>query len=651
MSKSGGSTKSPPGQTTNSKKRTMMLLVAVLAVGAAWGLTRGRGSLALSSAIRQLKAGDAQAASTSAETAVGLLPGNVEALVVLGDAKAALHNHAASYTAYKFAHEASPDDRDILLKMCRQGLYEQDFQYQEKELTTFLNAHNDDADAMLLLGQTYDRFPSNSANEMQALTWEQKAQQADPGNEDAAATVAGRLLAENHVDLALKASLAGLDKHPSSNRLLRLALVCYDQLGQPAEAATIATRLAGIAPVNDETPPYHANIDIPGTTGPLTVPAKFVDVAASAGLDYSFKFVDSKPLNILQTIGNGCAYLDYDNDGNLDVLLVSPLVKLYHGDGKGHFADVTAALGMDKPQGYFLGCAVGDFDNDGFDDILLTGYNCAALLRNNAGHGFVDITKKSGIQTSGWNTSAAWGDIDNDGRLDLYICRYAQYSLTDNPYCIDQNIVSGCGPNAYKPQRGVLYHNDGGGHFSDVTAQWGAGTVNGKNLGAAFADFDQSGHVSLYLASDKVPSTLYANTGAHFSDISHASGTSVREDGAGFSGMGVDWGDYDNDGKLDLAAMTFQNENKRILHNEGAHLFTQQASPLGLEPGTDPWVAFGMKWFDYDNDGWLDLMIANGHVDDNIQERIARSPFLEPTQLYHNDNGTHFTPVKSSSIQ
>jgi len=406
----------------------------------------------------------------------------------------------------------------------------------------------------------------------------------------------------------------------------------------PPQKSRLADSRETTAALVAEAPP------IPSTPA---VPTQFREVEDAAGLHYVWQLPGSAPRNILQTIGNGCAFLDYDGDGNLDALMVGMHPALFRGDGHGRFKDVTTTVGLDKCSGYFLGCAVGDFDNDGYPDIFLTGYHIAVLLHNDGGHSFTDVTKQSGIDTSTWSTSAAWGDVDNDGKLDLYICDYCSFNASDKQTCASLGFQSGCDPSVYNPEFGHLYRNTGHGMFVDVTKAMGVDSVSGKDLGAAFADFDGSGHQSLYVANDRMPSNLFRNFGAGFQEIGKASGTAVKQDGHPFSGMGVDWGDYDSDGKLDLAVMDYWKEDKGIYHNDGGGLFENQYQPLGFPVGGFPRVAFGVKWFDYDNDGWLDIMYCSGHTMDNVHDIQPSFTFPEPTLLYHHAGGTHFDNVSA----
>jgi hypothetical protein len=377
---------------------------------------------------------------------------------------------------------------------------------------------------------------------------------------------------------------------------------------------------------------------------------RFVDVAAAAGIHYRWAIPGKRPLNILQTIGNGCAFLDYDDDGNLDLLLVGPRVALYRGNGRGQFTDVSAATGVAGLAGHFLGCAVGDYDNDGFPDLYLSAYRGGALLHNLGGRGFADVTRAAGIPPQPWGTSCAFGDVDGDGRLDLYVCNYVVFGPQTKPQLCDfSGTLGSCGPRYYRPERGALYHNEGGGRFRDVTRAREATRVSGKCLGAAFADFDGSGRQSLALANDEVPGDLLLNLGRKFRNIGVDSGTAYDTQGNVHGGMGIDWGDYDNDGRLDLVVATFTNEAKSIYHNDGGRAFTDNSAALGIAERTLPYIAFGAKWLDCDNDGWLDLLLANGHVQDNIRDIDRNLSYREPTQLFRNLQGGAFEELTAQA--
>jgi len=410
--------------------------------------------------------------------------------------------------------------------------------------------------------------------------------------------------------------------------------------------ASLIAVLVGIQNyTNHEANWKHAYRQLTGQWGDGSV--RFVDVASSSGLNYQWHIAGPRPLDILQTIGNGCAFLDYNGDGNLDVLLVgTDHLALYKGDGHGRFTDVSQAAGLWGLRGHFLGCAVGDYDNDGLADVYVSGYRTGLLLHNLGGKRFEDVTREAGLGPQPWGTSAAFGDMDNDGRLDLYVANYAAYDPAIGPrLCSSRGRMTSCGPYHFKPIKGVLYHNEGHGRFRDVTESSSAHRMHGRTLGAAFADYDGSGQQSLYLANDEIEGDMLQNVGKSFQPAGLKSGTAFGGPSVTHGGMGVDWGDYDNDRKPDLMVATFQGETKCIYHNEGGGLFREASDSLGLTPKVRPYVAFGTKWLDYDNDGWLDLMFANGHVQDNIADIEQTATYRQATQIFRNDHGKVFVDV------
>ncbi len=403
-----------------------------------------------------------------------------------------------------------------------------------------------------------------------------------------------------------------------------------------------------VRPTNQSSWTAHHRDEPPPPTGakaignPGAAHAWFKDIAEQAGLRYRWTIEGPRPLDILQTIGNGCAFLDYNKDGNLDILLIGSRIALYKGDGHGHFTDVTLATGLGKLSGHFLGCAVGDYDNDGYDDLYISGYRTGLLLHNEHGVGFRDVTLAAGLKPQPWGTSCAFGDIDNDGRLDLYVGGYVKFDAAAvGRLCTADGKKMGCSPTTYRAEEGVLYHNAGKGKFTDVTHRWKAETW-GKTLAVGFADFDGTGRQSLMVANDTEPGDLLQNQGKAFKNIGRESATAYDGSATIYAGMGLDWGDFDNDGKLDLTVTTFHGQAKCVFHNVGHGLFEEISTTMMLTHYTMDTLAFGIKWIDYDNDGWLDLMIANGHVYDNISDVDKSQAFLQPTQLFHNDHGRLF---------
>lgn len=375
-----------------------------------------------------------------------------------------------------------------------------------------------------------------------------------------------------------------------------------------------------------------------------------MDVASSSGVvhSYSTPSANGLALTILETIGHGGAVLDYDADGNLDVLLVDTHPKLYRGNGKGKFADVTRTVGLDKISGHFLGCAVGDVDNDGFDDVYLSGYQAGALLQNEGGKRFRDITQHAGLKPQPWGTSCGFADLDSDGLLDLVVCNYVKFGSDPRKYP-QRCEPHACTPQMYDPEKPTLYHNMGGGQFRDATAESGMGAANGKALGVAFADYDGDGDQDILIANDEMPGDLFENQGGlRFAQRGDASGTSLAPDGRVHGGMGADWGDSDNNGKPDAVVATYTNQTKSLYRNEGNGLFQDVSERNGIGQATLPYVAFGVKWLDFDNDGDQDVLIANGDVDNKIAIMFPEKSYRQPTQLLRNQGNGQFEDISTA---
>jgi hypothetical protein len=382
---------------------------------------------------------------------------------------------------------------------------------------------------------------------------------------------------------------------------------------------------------------------------------RFSDTADVSGLRYQWQIAGKRPLNILQMVGNGCGFLDFDGDGNLDVLLVGPTVSLYKGDGKGHFADVSHDTGMDRLHGHYLGCAAGDYDNDGFPDLYLSGWRAGALLHNERGGRFTDASAAAGIPQQPWGTSCAWADVDDDGLLDLFVCNYLDFGPQTKPQLCtakgrgNRDYELACEPTVYRALKPKIYHNVAGKRFEDRTAAWGLDKSAGAGLGAAFADFDDSGRPGLAVANDERLGDLFQSLqSGRMQNIGVESGT-ASDAGHVHGGMGIDWGDTDNDGKLDLFVATFEGQVKNLYHNQGGGLFQDTSAALGIHHFTRGYVAFGCKFLDVDNDGFLDLVISNGHTYDNVADILPGRTFRQPTQLLYNAAGRKFVDVSESA--
>jgi hypothetical protein len=390
-------------------------------------------------------------------------------------------------------------------------------------------------------------------------------------------------------------------------------------------------------------------------------PIRFRDATRDAGIRFHLGHGGRSPLNILETAGCGAAFLDYDADGWPDLFLMGqPGCALYHNERNGRFSDATVGSGLAEP-GTWMGCASGDYDNDGWPDLLLTGYGKTRLFHNEGaaapGPRFRDVTEAAGVRVPGWATSAVFFDYDRDGWLDFYVARYMRFGPADPQLCTigpasggGQPVLGACGPEVYEGERGLLFHNRGPAGagsrrplFEEVTRAAGLLRGHERGLGVAVGDYDEDGNEDLYVANDRTPGDLFRNLGGgRFVNLGVATGTAYGATGNAQGGMGVDFADYDGDGREDLFVATFYGEPKSLYHNEGGGQFREVSAMAGLAGVALPYVAFGTRFFDADNDGWLDLLIASGHVVDT-QERVdPRARYREPLLLLRGGPGGRF---------
>jgi enediyne biosynthesis protein E4 len=376
--------------------------------------------------------------------------------------------------------------------------------------------------------------------------------------------------------------------------------------------------------------------------------------AAKSGITWRHVNGRSPQAYLPETTGAGCAFLDYDNDGWMDIYLVNsgrcdfynpnpPLRNaLYRNNRDGTFTDVTEKAGV-PGGGYGMGVAVGDYDGDGFPDLYVTQYGRSILYHNNGDGTFTDVTEKAGVAAPGWGTSAVWFDYDNDGRLDLFVCRFVDFNRGNNRFC--GNPETGeryyCIPTIYDPMPSWLFHNNGDGTFTDVSRESGIAALPGKAWGVVATDIDNDGRMDLFVANDTTANFLLMNRGhGRFEDAALIAGVAYDEMGEARSGMGVDSADYDQDGWMDLFVADIDHQKYSLYHNNRNGSFDDVSGSNGIGSTTFLMSGWGLKFFDFDNDGNLDLILANGHPDDHIHERFADVYYDEPLLLFRNTGGS-----------
>ena len=388
----------------------------------------------------------------------------------------------------------------------------------------------------------------------------------------------------------------------------------------------------------------------------------FTHITAQSGVD--FRHVDGRTgdLHFVETIGSGCALFDYDNDGWLDIYFVNAgempgregrdgaagANRLYRNAGDGTFTDVTDAAGVGDT-GYGVGVCVGDYDNDGWEDIFVPGYGASALYRNRGDGAFDDVTESAGVYVDRWSTAAAFGDLDADGDLDLYVARYCAWTLDEHRVCHEHGNEVYCGPEEYDGDADVLFLNRGDGTFEDATQRARVTGDDGKGLGVLILDHDRDGDEDIYVACDGTPNLLYSNLGdGTFEEVAWLVGTDGDDAGNAQGSMGVDFGDYNGDGMLDLVVTNFQRQYNTIYRNDGGGFFADVSFIVGLGR-TLPDVSWGTAFFDADNDGWADLFVANGHIQTNIADYDPTSTYRQQNRLYRNTGPSGFVDVTATA--
>lgn len=415
-----------------------------------------------------------------------------------------------------------------------------------------------------------------------------------------------------------------------------------------------------------------AALALPAVLAAVTeAPIAFVDVAGEAGVDFLHAGAPTSEKYLLETMGAGVAVLDYDNDGRLDLFFVNgaALSAPMHDDGPGpdkrdrrfhnrlyrqvsplRFEDTTARAGV-AGTGYGMGAAVGDYDNDGDADLYVTAYGGNTLYRNNGDGTFTDVTAAAGVAAGGWSASAAFVDIDHDGRLDLFVTRYLDWSFDGNGHCGEPppGPRAYCHPDRYRGVTSLLYHNDDGTTFTEIGARAGIADPAGKALGVAIADFDRDGRIDVFVANDSVREFLFRNLGdGRFEDVALAAGVAYDQDGRTFAGMGAVFDDQDNDGWPDLMVTTLSNQLYAAYRNQRTGLFSYATHVTGLATITRLRAGWGLALVDADNDGWRDLLVAQGHVLDTVELTTPHIGYRQPLLVARNER-TRFTDVSESA--
>jgi len=414
-----------------------------------------------------------------------------------------------------------------------------------------------------------------------------------------------------------------------------------------------------------------ASVSVPKRSTPrLTQPParastdQFIEVSQEVGIRFALTSGGPDKRYIIEAKGGGgIAWFDYDHDDDPDLFFVngstfehwrrgtSPRSRLYRNNGDGTFTDVSAGSGLDH-SGWGMGVCAADYDNDGNSDLYVTYYLGNVLYRNLGGGKFVDATKSAGVSGRGWGMGCAFGDYDNDGFLDLYVANYVDVDIEQlgepgsAPNCTYRGIATFCGPRGLAGGRDILYHNNGDGTFTDVTEAAGIDASHYFGLGVVMGDYNRDGRLDIYVANDSTPSALYHNNGdGTFTDVGPQSGVAYSAEGQEQAGMGVDFGDYDNDGWLDLVKGNFSDDTKNLYHNNGDGTFTDQTYFAGL--GDVGWLftTFGADFLDYDNDGWKDILLANGQTFPQMDRYPTGITYAERNMLFHNLHNGKFEEV------
>lgn len=447
------------------------------------------------------------------------------------------------------------------------------------------------------------------------------------------------------------ATAPAIPKNPQRNTLPFVASVLFFLV--VSAAFVIATAMAN---------------DSSTTKSPDGFAGNFVDITARSGIGFQYQASHTSKKYLLETMGSGVALFDFDNDGRLDIFLVNgahlddptsrgstpqksgPAFwnRLYHQKPDGTFEDVTEKSGLEG-SGYGFGVAVGDYDNDGYEDLYVAAFGGNKLYHNNGDGTFSDVTEKAGVAAGGWSTSVAWVDLDSDGFLDLVVLRYLEWDFEDI-WCGEhkEGNRSYCHPDLFKPIAPLVYHNNHDGTFTEVSEKIGICKL-GKGLGVTIADYDRDGHMDLFFSNDSVAQFLYHNKGdGTFEEVAVGAGVAVDANGHTYAGMGVDFADYNNDGWPDIVVTDLGNQGYALYQNNGDGSFTYTSHTTGIRQMSLAHSGWGSRLFDFDNDGWNDLLVVQGHVLDNIEQVLPNLRYREPMLLARN-TGNGFVDVSAES--
>jgi hypothetical protein len=422
------------------------------------------------------------------------------------------------------------------------------------------------------------------------------------------------------------------------------------------EGVTRRRLLRNVATLASAMPLYASPLK--GAAASPALPTFEEVLASKSGSRWVHTAGKSANKHLPETSGAGCAFLDFDNDGWMDIYLINSGKSdfydpphhlrnaLYRNNRDGTFTDVTEKAGV-QGGGYGMGVAVGDYNRDGFPDIYVTQYGRNILYRNNGDGTFTDVTDKAGVACAGWSSSAVWFDYDNDGKLDLFVCQFAEFDRSLGCGTDAAGVRHYCIPRIFKPRPSWLFHNNGDGTFTDVTKASGIGDHLGKAWGAVATDLNNDGKMDLFVANDTVANFLFMNRGGSFEESGLVADVAYNADGHARSGMGVDSADFNEDGKMDLFVANIDQEIFSLYQNSGRGSFDDVAMQSGIGMSTRWMSGWGLKFFDYDNDGNLDLIVANGFPDDLI-DQTSTVKWKEPLLLFHHEGGV-FRDVSAES--